>query len=249
VLALNRYLREPVPDVVLVGSSLTFRLSEEYFGTNRFRNLALAGGSPLTGLEIIARQTQLPRVVLVETNILSRPADDALVDKYTNQRRMRAPFLRPLRYAVALYENWMHAPASHSQVSTKLDRLIMQPPGDFDNRVYVERAVSQFNALDPSPVVRTSVDLIQRLILELEGRGTKVFLFELPYPEPVENSQAARVTREIVRAAFPEPGRWLPIDVTRSELRWADGVHLDERSALIAARSIEKNLAMRDRGS
>src|SRR5689334_25021790 len=40
ILALNRYVREPVPDVVLVGSSLTFRLSEEYFGNPRLRNLA-----------------------------------------------------------------------------------------------------------------------------------------------------------------------------------------------------------------
>ena len=43
------YLREPVPDVVLVGSSITFRLKEEYFATRGLRNLALAGGSPVTG--------------------------------------------------------------------------------------------------------------------------------------------------------------------------------------------------------
>jgi hypothetical protein len=60
--------------------------------------------------------------------------------------------------------------------------------------------------------------------------------------------QAAKIAREIVHAAFPEPGWWLPIDGTTSELRWADGVHLDERSALIAARAMEKVLVMRNRG-
>ena len=248
VLALNRYVREPIPDVVLVGSSLTFRLSEEYFETPRLRNLALAGGSPLTGLEIIAHQSQLPKIILVETNVLSRPADDVVLEKYTSKRRAEPLFLRPLRSGVASYENWMHKPASHSQVADALDRLIMQAPSDFDNRVYVERAVSQLDALDPSPVVRMSVEVMRGLISELEGRGAKVFLFELPYIDQVERTRAATITHEIVRAAFPEPSRWLPIDVTRSDLRWADGVHLDERSALITARSMEKNLAIRSRG-
>jgi hypothetical protein len=35
--------------------------------------------------------------------------------------------------------------------------------------------------------------------------------------------------------------RWLPVDVSRSELRWADGVHLDERSAVTQA--MERTLA------
>ena len=36
---------------------------------------------------------------------------------------------------------------------------------------------------------------------------------------------------------------WLSIDVPPAELRWRDGVHLDERSALIVARAIEQALA------
>ena len=43
LITLGRYLREPVPDIVLLGSSITFRLKEEYFATPRLRNLALAG--------------------------------------------------------------------------------------------------------------------------------------------------------------------------------------------------------------
>src|SRR3984893_13520255 len=83
LITLNRYVREPIPDVVLVGSSLTFRLKEEYFTTPGLRNLALAGGSPVTGLEIVANQPRLPRVILVETNVLSRPTDAALIQRYS----------------------------------------------------------------------------------------------------------------------------------------------------------------------
>jgi hypothetical protein len=79
LITLSRYLREPVPDIVLVGSSITFRLKEEYFATRGLRNLALAGGSPVTGLEIVANQPQLPGLVLVEANVLARRTDVALI--------------------------------------------------------------------------------------------------------------------------------------------------------------------------
>jgi hypothetical protein len=42
---------------------------------------------------------------------------------------------------------------------------------------------------------------------------------------------------------FPDPRRWLRIDVNRNELRWADGVHLDERSAVIVTQAMERELA------
>src|SRR6185437_5070227 len=83
LITLSRYLREPVPDIVLVGSSITFRLKEEYFATPGLRNLALAGGSPITGLEIIVNQPRLPGLMLVGANVLTRPADTALVERYS----------------------------------------------------------------------------------------------------------------------------------------------------------------------
>ena len=83
------------------------------------------------------------------------------------------------------------------------------------------------------------------MIPALEQRGTRVLLFELPYEDEIESARAAVITREIIHGAFPESDRWLRIDAERSELRWADGVHLDERSAVIVAHSIERALASR----
>jgi len=67
---------------------------------------------------------------------------------------------------------------------------------------------------------------------------------------PRTNSKAARFAREtrrIVHGAFQEPGRWLSIDVAREELRWPDGAHLDERSAVLVARAIDKASASQGR--
>src|SRR6476660_3221785 len=77
----------------------------------------------------------------------------------------------------------------------------------------------------------------------VEQRGARVLLLELPYSEPIEGSRFAATTRAIVHAAFPDSKRWLSIEMNRSELRWADGVHLDERSAVIATQAMERALA------
>ena len=242
LITLSRFLREPVPDIVLVGSSITYRLREEYFATPKLRNLALAGGSPVTGLEIVANQPRLPAVILVEANVLSRTTDTALVERYS--RGDTEPlFFRPVRAAVAAYEQRLHAPLTHEQVAINLRKLVKQPPSDFDSRLYEDRALQQLNADDPADAVRTNAKRIEELIRKVEQRGTRVLLFELPYSEPIGSSRATRITREIIHAGFSNPDRWLRIDANRSELRWADGVHLDERSAVIVTQAIERALA------
>ena len=243
LITLSRYLREPVPDIVLVGSSITFRLKEEYFATPRLRNLALAGGSPVTGLEIIANQPRLPRLILVEVNVLARSSDAELVERYS--RGDTGPLLfRPVRAAVAAYEQRRHAPVTHEQVALNLRRLVEQPPSDFDSRIYADRALQQFNAEDPTDAARFNANRIAELIRVLEKRGARVLLFELPYSGPIESSRYAATIREIIHAAFPDSQRWLPIEMDRGELRWADGVHLDERSAVLVTQALERALAL-----
>ena len=241
LITLSRYLREPVPDTVLVGSSITFRLKEEYFATRGLRNLALAGGSPVTGLEIVANQPQLPKFILVEANVLTRPTDAVLVERYSHGDT-EPFFFRPLRAAVAAYEQRRHAPLTYEQVAPDLGRLVAQPPGDFDNQVYADRALQRLNAEDPTDAARLNVKRIGELIRQVEQRGARVFLFELPHSEPIEGSRFAATTREIVHAAFPDMKRWLPVEVNRSELRWPDGIHLDERSAVIVTQAMERAL-------
>jgi hypothetical protein len=239
---LNRYVRNPTPDVVLVGSSLTFRLKEEYFSTPNVRNLALAGGSPVTGLEILANQTHLPKFILVEMNILSRATDETLVKRYSNGGNADPMFFRPVRTAVAAYENWNHASPDHAQVVLALDRLLKGAPSDFDNHVYVDRAYQEMNAEDPTVAVGINIMRIQHLLSDVERRGVRVQFFELPYSDRLEEARSVRITHEIVHNAFPDPDRWLRLDYPRSELRWSDGIHLDERSALIVSQLIDRAL-------
>lgn len=244
LITLNRYVQEPVPDVVLVGSSIGWRLKEEYFSLARVRNLSLAGGSPVTGLEIVAKQPALPKYVLIETNILSRPVDRALVERFTGPEQSET-FLRPVRTAIAAYEAWNHAPPDPARLRAAHARLLKEPPSDFDNRVYVERVVKGMNAEDPGAATRDNVALIKQLISGIERRGARALLIDIPFAPEIEKTRAAQMSSEIVRSAFPDREAWLSIDVPPDELRWADGVHLDERSALLVTRAIEQALAAR----
>jgi hypothetical protein len=243
LITLNRYANEPIPDIVLVGSSLTFRLKEDYFATPHLRNLGLAGGSPVTGLEIVANRQDLPKLVLIETNVLSRPLDATLVERYSKRANAEPLFFRPVRTAVAAYENWHHAPLTHAQVSSALDKLLKQPPSDLVSGVYVDRALQQFNAEDPTVVAQANVNRVAQLIASIEQRGSRALLFELPYSEPIEASRSANITREIVHAKFQALDRWLHLEYSRDNLRWTEGVHLDERSAVIVVQSIDRTLS------
>lgn len=243
LVTLNRYVREPTPDMVLVGSSVTWRLKEEYFSLPSVRNLALAGGSPVTGLEIVARQARLPKIILIETNVLTREPDGALVERFSHGAGAEASLLRPVRTAIAAYETWNHAPPGPAQARAERDRLLRQPPDPFDNRVYLDRALAQMNEGDATVQVRANAARIRQIIEELQRRGARVFLIRVPFAPEIEGSRLVRTTDEIVDDAFPDRGLWLPFEPAHSELRWADGVHLDERSALIVVRAIEGALA------
>ncbi len=245
LITLNRYIREPLPDLALVGSSVAWRLKEELFLRPRVRNLSLAGGTPVTSLDIIARQTSLPKTILIETNVLTRAPDEALIEKFSNRTHTEALFLRPVRTAIAAYETWHHKPPTGADARAGRDRLLSEPPSTFDNKVYLDRAIEQMNDEDPTVQTRASVARIKELIDDLERRGSRVLLLEIPLAPEIEESRMVVTSKAIVRAAFPDRARWLPIRPPMSELRWADGVHLDERSALLVVRAIESALVER----
>jgi hypothetical protein len=108
VTLLDRYVNEPAPSVLLVGSSFTARLNEEYFDTPDLKVLGLAGGSPITALEIALARGDLPKTILVEMNVLTRGEDRALVERFSGNGAPTFP--RPIRSAIAFYERWHHPP-------------------------------------------------------------------------------------------------------------------------------------------
>ena len=146
----------------------------------------------------MANQPRLPRIVLVEANVLSRTTDIALVERYSRSGNAEPVFFRPIRAAVAAYENWLHAPLSHAQVSFALNQLVEQPPSNFDSHIYADRAFQQFNAEDPSIVARMNARRIEQLIPDTERRGRACCFLS----SPIRSNSKARDQRNLLTRSF-----------------------------------------------
>ena len=101
------------------------------------------------------------------------------------------------------------------------------------------------NADNPAAAASASALRIRQLIAEIERRGAHALLIEIPLSPEMYETRSFRVTRTIVHDTFPDRSAWLRLNAPLSELRWADGAHLDERSALIVVRAIERALTER----
>lgn len=245
LIALNRYRSGPTPDVVLLGSSLTARIREEHFATLRVRNLGIAGGSPLTALRVILLDPRsLPKTILVETNLLSNVVDETLVRKFSTSGHDF--FFRPVRMAVAAYENWRHAPADRTYFNADANRLLKEPPREYDNQVYLDRVVKGYGQ-DATAVLQSNVEQLAQLVSSARELGARVLLFELPYADQLDQTRVAQDTRRIALGRFEDPHEWLHLTIAKSELRWPDGAHFDERSAVMAARAIEQAISERSK--
>jgi hypothetical protein len=242
---LDRYNQGPVPDIVLVGSSFTARLKEEYFDAPNLRVLGLAGGSSITAIEVLIGRERLPKIVLIEMNILERGEDPGLVQRFTGSANASS-LPHPIRSAVAFYERWIHAPPDRRQAGDMFAAMLEARPSDFDNRVYVDRAMREWSVAPPTADMTKNVATLERLVKQIEERGSLVYFYSLPYAEALQGSVYARATADSAHATFTNDLQWLRLELPLHELRWADGVHLDERSSIVVAKELQKQLFLRN---
>lgn len=233
--ALSRYALEPTPDIVLVGSSMTFRLYEGYFQA-KLRNISISGGSPLTGLAILASYPSLPRVVLVEMNIMSRSLDTDLVVQFGRNDTAAFQWFRPYRAAISWVYYWL-----------KFDRkdvaqLRSSQPSTYDISTSLDQAKKEYASAGTDEPMAENTRVMKALVSTLEGRGCKVYFYELPYPGNLGTSHFAVTARTLMHDAFPDPKQWPQFEYPLPELRWVDAAHLDERSAAMVAHEIDRFL-------
>ncbi|SHJ94813.1 hypothetical protein SAMN05444159_1989 [Bradyrhizobium lablabi] len=237
--ALSRYVFERTPGVVLVGSSMTYRVMEGYFLKSPVRNIAISGGSPLTGLAIVGSYSSIPHLAMVEVNIMSRPIDHGLLEQFGKSDAAPYQWFRPFRAVISLVYYWIKT----KSVADDVAKLPQLPPSDYDIAASVESAAREYGASNLDEAIAKNVAAIKPMVEELERRGCHVVFYELPYPGQLGDYHFAVLTRTLMHATFPDPKNWPEFDFHRSELRWVDSAHMDERSAIIVAKEIERYIA------
>jgi hypothetical protein len=238
---LQTYYRSAGARLVLVGTSLMYRLTAKYADAEGVSNVALPGESPVTDLRVVAAQSKTPNVVVVETNILPRAENVPLEAEFQPSLFAELARVRPLRWLAA----WLNAPKAESMQQTRQRKQVIlgQPPAP--RQPASEYLVKGWNDRIPDEQMRITAREIVALADELERRGTKVFFIELPMTDEMSRTWLAARTREIMQQAIGErTDRVLQLHLDSDQLRWTDGAHLDERSAIIVLQAIEKEVRL-----
>jgi hypothetical protein len=223
---------------------MSFRIYEGYFDTP-LRNLSIGGGSSATGLAIISSFRQIPPIILVETNILSRPVDQNLIDDFGDNPSEPYKWFRPARAAISWIYSWIKYEAHHETAQ----RLLASPAATYDISENVAATIAEYKGKDWQAIMRPNVEALKRLVSDLERRGARIFLLEMPSPPELRTNEYVVTASKLARQAFPNPKQW--IEVMDTDLRWVDASHLDERSAGLVARQLDSHLArvLRECGS
>ena len=74
------YIYNESSDIIIVGSSMSNTMHKEFF-RNKIYNLSFSGGSSMTGIELIRRSEKIPKIILIESNIIfERDVDYKFID-------------------------------------------------------------------------------------------------------------------------------------------------------------------------
>jgi hypothetical protein len=231
------YQSKPVPSMVLLGTSLAYRLQEELFLPLKVRNLAIPGRSCLNGLEIIASYPTVPASIFIETNVMVWNVEDEFVKKFSYSPRPHFQIVPPIRSVVSHLSS--PRKAERPQVD---DSILNDPPTDYDNKVYVDRGKQEWSVHAHDSTISSNVDALVSLVKKVEARGSKVYFFEMPLAAGMADTTVATRTRSTFHDRFREPWRWLQLNYPVDQLRFRDHAHLDERSALIVARAMRDSI-------
>jgi len=222
---------------VIVGSSLSALLKKEYF-SGPMINLAFAGGSAVTGLELIKDANVRVKRVIIDATIL-RPADKELLSLMNNPiekwRVLHLHFTNVDHQPVALFSNLIKK------------RFGVETKSEFVQKIFEQGIELQ---KDENGVIREENKLqfeknlmvLKKSVEAVLSQGMDVYFLEMPIDSQVQVLPFIRFCTEELRSTFPERPHlhW----IHSPELQTVDGMHLTTDSAKILAKQVSEHFPM-----
>ncbi len=212
-----------VPRVVVVGSSLSDRLMFEGDGGCVY-NMALAGESALTGMGELVGSKNLPKMVLVEINVPQKQVNQDLID----HSRSWIANLSPIFYTENIPINRMYSYLSSLRKHDDSHDVVSEAA--FKSALAMQ--IKEFASNIPEPEFEREISSYKSMVSQLESKGVKVALFDIPIQPVLEDSKLADQIRGRFRKAFPTNKlisyRALSKGVS---IRTHDGIHMYSDSA------------------
>lgn len=254
-----------LPEAVLVGSSLSGRLTPEWLGPEvsaRTLNLCQAGGSAQTGLEIMLRSGRTPKVVLAEINgTLIRGADEDLMS-----RLFHPVTSRPAAYVAAFKSEYQPASVliSSYRIQTLLSKTHLldwsslrqflggmtrkwsSPPAGPEQALLevAGTAGPPKDGLTPEDekLLREQIEVFQRHAATLERAGARIYCYDVPGDAAFANTAREKRIQAVIDQMLPrQKVHWLPEPPPR-DWKTSDGVHLDDPDAILFSDFIRRQI-------
>jgi hypothetical protein len=226
------------PSLVVVGSSMSAVLPPAELPSGSY-NLAMSAFGAQTGLAILARSRETPRVVLVEADItaLTAPSQallESLFDPATFALQHALPVARHDRQPIALLDEALRRLAVRGKTAS--DYVL--PEALYRQRLD-ELRVGQSTWTATAATAR-ALDELAGEVHALEQRGVEVVFFEPPMDATLHDTAETTGARTLLSGRFAH-SRWLVSDAW-SDYRTTDGLHLIPESAVRFARRLRTEL-------
>ena len=218
------------PAVILAGSSLSARIPEYRFD-RCFTNLSLVGGAAIDSLEVARVRTHLPKLILVEANIIERPLDRGFLSEISGFLPRHFQLFRVDAKPVNFLLSSLYS-LNHSKESEFARQLASKPdPRARDIGLNIER--HSYNTRIDQSILDTQLTAYRRILADLKAKGVLVIFFEMPIHRTLRNSPRAVQIRQALSGAFPGVEYFNLQDFKAfGEIETTDGIHLSTSEAV-----------------
>jgi hypothetical protein len=224
LIRISRYLHAPKVERVILGSSISGRLLEDYFNDEgvSISNLGLDGSRPLYGFEVLRKRQDLPQRLLVEVNLLFQPrgANDTALDEAVESPTFRLGAMLP-------------SVKAENRPSSLLYTLLK---GRQDAAGATSEATLSAQGDDGEVPLPPTYEEVSSQLNRLRNEGVKVTLLLIPTGKLDRYSrEGKRLAKELglpmltLREMLPDNGK---------SLRYSDGKHLTADSAREVVRAL-----------
>ncbi len=227
-------------DIIIVGSSMSFRMKKEGFDDNIF-NLSFNGGSVLTGLQIIKKSKNIPTLILIETNLVEREENNDMLDS------LFTPFIwhvkkyfkaaqytyQPANIFLSIIKNKYGAKNNKTNVKTSQKILNVELTRQL-------KAESNIEGLEDSNEIET----LQKLVNDFYSEGVTIAFFQMPVNSQLITSERYKKREQILHEIFSDLDiEWLSIPPNLDDrFLTRDGIHLTEKSASEFSKELNKHI-------
>lgn len=213
--------------IVLVGSSLSGAFEDRKLMEENYFNLYLPHTGALTGLEVLKRSGQIPKILFVEINHIDRGIDSSAIKKMFSfpmyELRTYLPFLR----------------TKNKVINNMVDRVIkpsgkqtndQRPPENLYNEL-LKKAVILWGDIKDSSNMKYELNLASTIIESLSVKGCKIVLYEMPIDSALKDLPRAKLQREYFLKLASDKGYKFIDNQPNVSFNTGDGVHLLSKDA------------------